>query len=1057
MTPRDYRREGALPRFSLDRRVSVLVLLLSTLVVGVVATLGIPFELIPKGYTAPFLQVFVPWTDAPPEEVQEKIVLPLEEELGTVRGIDRLISVSSHGAAATYVTFKQGTDMSVAYREVRDRLERARARFPSDVDHTYIRKHDTNSIPVWVLGVAVDPDVTDAYDLIQDEIVQPLSRVDGVANVRLDGLEEKEILIELDRERTAAAGLNIYELARELGSDNFSMASGTVLEGSRKLMLRSVARYGSIAALENRIVGPSVRLADVATVKYEEAEKDYRARAMSKPAVAVIVFKEGEANAVEVTRALGGVLERLRADPRLQGFQLLELFSQGGIIRESLRTLVNSGLIGGVIAGAVLFLFLRRFRMTLILSLSIPLSLLIGLTVMYFAGETLNLLTLLGLMLSVGLLVDNSVVVAENVHRLHRDGYSGREAAIHGAGEVALAITMSTLTTIVVFLPVALVQGPAQFFLMRMAIPVSVSLLGSLVLALVLIPLAMYLTLPERPAPERSLAAPRLHDRLTAALGRVYEGIFGRLSRAYGKMLAFFLSRRVDLVLAMLLVFGGTIALWVSSGQVRFVETQENEEDGFHIEVELAPQTTLEEAETWFREAEKVVEGKREDLGLEGWFLSHDEEDGRIEGWFTQPRTADVTAKEATKIVADALPLRPGMKIYTGQESDVDQDEERGTYVAALYGEDVRTLEETARRLEALLVRVDGVLGLKRGAEPPPNELGLVVDRARAQRFGVNPRVVAGVVGYALRGTPLPKFYTGGKEIPVRVRFRERDRESLAELANFAVPTASGDALPLSAVTDPHFLESRSRIVRMEKQSLRRITLELEEDHEEETRKRLDALLRDVDLPEGISFGANVTRIRLNDDLSGFRYAAILSVVFVYLLMAFLFESLVLPLSILVTIPLSFLGVFWIHFVTGRDLDFLGIVGIILLVGVVVNNGIVFVDYVHRLRAEGHRRGEALLLAADRRFRPIMMTAITTIGGMIPLAVAGAETRNGLSYTSFGLTLIGGMTTATLLTLLVVPVFYTFFDDARETVIAAVVRVLRRTPRPALSSSLPGE
>jgi len=314
-----------------------------------------------------------------------------------------------------------------------------------------------------------------------------------------------------------------------------------------------------------------------------------------------------------------------------------------------------------------------------------------------------------------------------------------------------------------------------------------------------------------------------------------------------------------------------------------------------------------------------------------------------------------------------------------------------------------------------------------------------VVDRDQAHHHGVNPTVIAGVVGYALRGSLLPRYREDGRDIPVRVRFEEEDRESLAELESFAVPTAMGGALPLSSVTDSKILPTYRGIFRRDKRVTRSITLELEEGKEKETGQALDAMMAQVDFPEGIRIGANMRRQAENEDQKAMLFAAMFSIVFIYLLMGYLFESFILPLSIILTIPMAAIGVGWSHFIAGKDIDFLGLVGAVLLIGVVVNNGIVLIDYVNRLRAEGHSRQEAIARAADRRFRPIMMTALTTIFGMLPLIVGGTNSI-GWSYTSFGMTLIGGMTTATLLTLLVVPVFYTLFDDARE----AFGRALRR-------------
>jgi hydrophobic/amphiphilic exporter-1 (mainly G- bacteria), HAE1 family len=1055
-TPRptaEGRWEGLLPRFSLHRRITVLVLLASSLVVGTVATLGIPLEMFPRGYTAPFLAVEVPWRDAPATEAMEKIVVPLEEELSTVRGLDHLNSYARTGYARCSLVFKHGTDMKVAYREVRDRVERARSRMPEDADRVFIRKHDTSAFPVAFVGIIVDPAVTDPYDLIQNEVILRLERLEGVASARANGLEQKEVLIELDRQRTEASGLNIYQLAQQLGGDNFSLASGNVRSGSKKLLLRSIARYASVEELRRRLVAPAVRLGDIATIKYEEPEKKYRIRVNSRPAVGVEVLKEGEANTLEVSRAIRAEVERMKDNPRLAGLGMEVLFDQGKVILESLGTLFNSGKVGVLLAVAVLFFFLRRFRMTLIIALSIPLSMVIALAVMYFAGETLNVLSLLGLMICVGLLVDNSVVVAENVFRLHRDGLPRREAAIRGAGEIALAITMATLTTVAVFLPVSLVEGQAQFFLLRMAIPISVSLLASLFVALVFVPLSVYLTLPERANGNGNGGNPlvsRVHRLVDGALRRAYYATFERLNDAYGKLLGVFLRRGrwLDLSLLLLLLFAASIAV-VKSERVKITPDDEDEAGGFEIDVEMPQSQTFPETEQYFLSIEKVLASLKDELGLEGYFFWHGTTGGEIQGWFTSPRTSKLSPTQVTARVLAALPEKPGVKFYTGQESETDQ-EDKDLFTLTLNGEDAGQLDRVAGDLEGVFAKVDGVLSVKRSGDRSLNELALVIDRDRTSRQGINPAVVAGVVGYALRGQALPRFWAEGREIPVRVRFEERDRESLAQLADFDVPTEGGELVPLSAVTDVRFLPGAQRIQRLDKQLARTITLELVKGQEEETRKRLTALSGRIDLPEGVRFGNGPERAGgLDEDMRSMLFAAALSVVFIYLLMAFLFESFILPLSILLTIPLAFIGVVGVHLAVGKNIDFLGMVGLVLLIGVVVNNGIVLIDYVNRLRKEGWERSEAILAAAHRRFRPIMMTALTTICGMFPLTVGGASSI-GLSYKSFGYTLIGGMSTATFLTLLVVPVAYTVFDDVREHLTRAVQRVLagrRATPQ----------
>ena len=1030
--------EEALPRFSLNRRIGVLVLLASMVVVGVVAALGIPLELIPSGFSPPFLAVNVPWRDAPAQEVLDKVILPLEDELSTVRGLESLFSFSTTGFGRCFLNFKSGTDMDVAYREVRDRIERARALLPEDADRIYIRKEDESAIPVFVVGLAIDPELTDAYTLIQKQVVVRIQRLDGVASVDVNGVLEKEIFIELDRERTEAAGLNIYALATELGADNFTMASGDVRYSGRKLLLRSVARYRSLDELENRFVAPRVRLKDIGTVSYKEPEAYFRVRANSRPAVALVVLKEGDANTLEVARSIRRELRDMQESPSLQGIMMVPLFDQGRVITESLDTLLDSGKIGGIFAILVLYFFLRRLRMTLIITLAIPLSMLIALTAMFFADESLNILSLLALMISVGLLVDNSVVVAENIHRLHRSGVPRREAAIRGTAEIALAIVMATLTTIVVFLPVSLVGGQAQFFLLRLSIPISVALLASLVVAGIFVPLSVYLTLSNGNGGREMFFRPA-YRRFVAVMERIYHATFGRINHLYGRLLGVFLRRRLDLVIGVLVVFAITAALPMK--HVKFVEIQEEERGGFEIEVRLPRSTTLVEAETFFLECEAIVEDSAVELGLSGWFLFHRETFGSIQGFFNNPRTTDLSPREVTEIILERMPERPGVTYYTGSESESEAKGEQ-VHVISLFGDDSEQLETTAENLEALFISIPGVLGVKATGDPAPSELGLVIDRERAQQQNISPRVVAGMVGYALRGQQLNRYRTDGNDIPVRIRFAEEDRETLNQLKSFYLPTGSGGFVPLSSVTDTSYLKTARRIFRRDKQTSHTITLELEQGSEEETRRRVAALEKVIELPEGVRIGQPARADSAAEDLRGLMLAALLSVVFIYLLMGFLFESFGLPLSIILTIPLAGLGVYWTHFIFGYKLDFLGGVGLVLLIGVVVNNGIVLVDYVNRLRGSGMERGEALLTAAQRRFRPIMMTALTTICGMIPVTLSGTNSI-GLSYTSFGLTLIGGLTTATLLTLLVVPVFYTLFDDL-GTAIPAFLNALRK-------------
>ena len=726
-----------LTTFSLNRRITVLVLFCTILVVGVIATLGIPLELIPRGFESDSIRVTVPWRNSPAREVLDKITIPLEDELSTVKGLDSVRSRTDANGASVNLVFKQGIDMDVAYRETRDRVERARVLFPDDADRVFLSKEDTSGVPVAVIGVAVDASLADPYNLIQKQIVFPFKRLEGIASVNVDGLEEKEILIEADREMLEAHGLNIYQLSQDLGGDNFTLASGHVREGSKKFLLRSMARYHSLEQLENRIVAENLRLKDVAKIKYEEPEKDYSVRVNSKDAYALVLLKEGEANTVDVSRRIKETFDAMKDNPRLSGVETALLFNQGDLIQESLENLLSSGRIGIGLAMIVLLFFLRRFRITGIIALSIPLSLVMALIVMFFAGETLNILTLLGLVICIGLLVDNSVVVAENIHRWYQSGMSKRDACIRGAGEIALAITMATLTTVIVFLPVSLVEGQAQFFLLRLSIPISVSLVASLLVALVFIPLSTYLTLSEKDMNYRSSLFKTVHLKLNAVLRRGYELTLSPVNHAYNRLLAFFLKHRLDMLLVLVLTLAATGAIVEKVG---FTTSDEESSNRFNIDVSLPRGYSFEESRELFRSIEAVLESNKEELNLTFYFIFHRTRFGRVQGTFDRKKMPDADVKQIVKELSAQLPEKPGVKYYLGDENESEDDSKDDVFTLVIYGDDLDQLDRTADELESVLTRVPGVLGAKKNVELPPNEMALQVDRDRAQQVGVEDR-----------------------------------------------------------------------------------------------------------------------------------------------------------------------------------------------------------------------------------------------------------------------------------------------------------------------------
>ena len=1028
-------------RLSLNRRVSMFVLFLTILAVGLIAISRLQLELLPKGFEGDSISIRVHWKSAVPIETMEKIAIPLEEELSTVRGIDSMTASCSSSSASVYLNFKQGADMDVAYREVRDRLDRAKLRFPEDVEYSYIYKMDTSGIPVCMIGMAYDvsPDV-DLYDFVNRKIITPLSRIDGIANVDARGLDEKEIIIEIDKDKSEAYDLDIYTLSQKLRGDNFNLASGNVEDGGKKYLLKSTSTYRTVEELRNLPLSTNIILSDIAVLKYEPEEKRYITRVNSKNAMAITLTKESTANTVAVCEQVVTELNRIKEDPDLAEFELHMYLNQGGIVMAQLDTLFSNGKIGAFFAAIILYLFLRRFRITLIITLAIPLCLFMSVAVMYFAGESLNLLTILGLVICVGLLVDNSVVVAENIQRHFLSGMSRRVACIKGVQEIGLAITTATFTTIIVFLPALLVDGQIRFFMMRLALPVVTALIASLAIALVFVPLCVFLTLKRKPL-DKSNWSSRFAKTIQTRLSQLYNSTFERFNKWYNYALQYYLKRRIDLGVIFLVLF--CLTYFYTFQKVEFSMDEKREESQFNISFRFPSQFNMEDREKYFGEVEEILKSRKDEFELEGYFIRYSSWYGSLEGWLKADRKSKSPSSEVAEKIFKLLPEVPGLKTgYERKGEGEEKQDRKERYYIRLVGPNPIQLEEVADSLKPLFRNLPGVLAMSERQDDTPNEMALVVDRERANSLGVNPTTLAGLVGSALRGSTLPRFQSEGRQIPVRVRFSQEDRAELADLNNFLVPAEDGRFSSVGTLTSPSMLSSPRYIRRTNKSVSHTLTMELEAGREEEARKAIDAAKENIDLPEGISFSSLRRGFDIEDILTGV-FALWMSIIFIYMLMAFLFESVLMPLSIVFTIPLAGIGAVWIHYITGVNMDMLGMIGGMLLVGVVVNNGIVLIDYTNRLRRDGHDRTTALLRAAKHRFRPIAITALTTIFGMIPMVLAEAG-EMGLSYRSFGLTLIGGMLSASLFTPLVVPVFYTLFDDAQLALTSTLAGVFRR-------------
>lgn len=1029
------RDSSLLPRFSVRRPVTVLMIFTALLVVGYIAYTKIPMEMMPTGYQPPFMGVFVPYPNATPEEIESQITRPVEEMLGTVRNVKNLRANISRDNTWIRIEFQQGTDMELAYAEVRDRMDRVKADLPDDVERIYVRRFDMNDDADMWIALRINKEIPDLQYFLDHNIGKKLQRVDGIANVQYDGVEEKSFEVELQMDKISAHRINVFQMVNDLRNSNFAIPSGYVTEGDRRFYIRAMGRFQSIDEIKKVEVRPGVLLEDVATVKFDVPDRSNLSRIDGVRGVWIRVDKESGANSVVVHQEVMKTLDEIFADnPALAGIERGYVFSQGQMIMDSLADLQETALWAGLFAVIVLYFFLRHLRMTFVITLAIPISLLVTLVVMYFTGETLNLISLMGLMVSVGLVVDNSVVVLENIFRLRKHGVEPKTAAIKGASEVGLAIVMSTLTSVVVFLPMILMGAGSMmgFMMQRLGMPIIFSLLSSLFVALVFIPLTTTV----------------FKDR-----GSIGNSILIQWARdRYVSILRVAVNRRVESALISVLVLFTIFAFTSDMGYQD--EMQDAIDTNIRLrfakkysDIEGVPLKVAEKMEAWCNKNQELLDFDAMSTNINDTWV-------RISLFRTVRKNSTPVLEKPLLWAQNALMLNDMQKDpeverrkqinerlleeigLTAGEAELfvgwgGNGSGGGAIQLVLEGNDYVELRNWGERVRTELKKLPGIVDVETDIESGNDELSVSINRERARAANVDMQVAVSTIASAVRGVQLPKFQERDREIDILVRLREEDRKSVEDFRNLRVPTLDGREVTLASIAS--FVNNRgpASISHYNRKPNFGLTVTAESDRLDQTMPLVAGAMRNLGNGEGYTYSFGERSFRIQEDQGNFVFSAILAVVFVFLLMGVLFESFALPLTIITCIPFAFAGSQLLLKIYSMPANLFAYIGIIIIVGVVVNNGIVLVDLINRLRKEGVDRFEAIMQAGFNRFRPILMTAGTTIVSLIPMAF-GDSNLVGMPYNPLGMAMMGGLALNSILTLVMVPVFYTYFDDLKR-------------------------
>jgi HAE1 family hydrophobic/amphiphilic exporter-1 len=1005
-----------LSRFAIQRAVTTAMVFLAITFLGVVAFGRLPVDLLPD-ISFPTLSVTTNYPGAGPQEVEREVTIVLENALATVPGLTEIFSSSVEGRSSITLRFPWGTDLDAAANDVRPAIDRVRNRLPAGAETPRIFKFDPNVSPIVLLAMEARGDVNALRDLAENEYRPRLEQVEGVAIVEVRGARERQILVELDRARLEALGISDREVTQALRAESTSDPGGDVRVGAQRRIVRTVGRFTALDDIAQTVVatrqGAVVRVADVARVIDTLADPTTIVRLNGRPAIVIAVSKQSGTNTVAVATRVFRVVEQLNDQfPQAQ----MTVISDGSrFIRRSIDNVRFAAMIGSVLTIVVLLVFLRNVRSTLIIATAIPVSVLATILMMFWGGLTLNLMTFGGLALAIGMLVDSAIVVLENIFRHREEGQPPRIAAEDATREVGTAITASTLTTIVVFLPMFFTQGIASVMFRPLAFVVTVALLGSLVVALTLIP---------------SLASRALvigYGRgLAGRLAITLERWLTALEDGFRRLLTSVMRRPLWVVVPSVVIVALAWSAFPLIGRETFPPTDERE---FFMTVQLPRGTALEVTDRTARRIEQTLVEETEGVRRVVAFVGGAFGPGgshivtfRVTLGPEAPPTQQVMndLRRRVRVTGATVFYRPLSSLFIFRSPDPISIDLRGF--------DLEAGNAVARRLRGVLEAVPGVTDVQISREESAEEFTVRVDPLRAAAFGVNAAQVASSVRTYVGGTTAALFRVGGDDINVIVRLREQDRATPDLLANLPVSTPRG-LVPLRQLAEVTGTPGPTQIQRRNRERV--ITLS-----GNVSGRDIGATIQDVRaavlaqrLPRGFSVAF---RGEFEDQQQSFGQlfsGLLMSLVLVYMVMASQFERLLEPLLIMAAVPFALVGVIAALLFTGTTLNVQSGLGAIVLVGVAVNNAIVLISYSLRLQDEGVPLREALARAGQRRLRPILMTTLTTAFGLLPLAIGfgeGSELQAPLARA-----IIGGLMTSTIGSLFLIPALYVLLDSAR--------------------------
>ncbi|RKQ34347.1 efflux RND transporter permease subunit [Oceanobacillus halophilus] len=1002
---------------SVKRPVGVIMIVLAILALGIMSVRNLAVDLFPK-IDLPVAVVATSYSDAAPEDIENLISRPVESAVSTVEGIDTIQSQSQSGASLVIMMFKNGTDLDQALLDVREKVDQVKGMLPEEAGDPSILRFSPEAMPVMYVGVT-GKDAATLTAVANDEIVPFFERQAGVASVTVEGGKNREIQLELDPAKLQQYGVSSQMIMQALNETNQSASVGTVDKGNKDLQMRVSGEFESLDDIRETIIqtqaGATIHVEDVAEVKDTFQEASSASLVNGEESLVLSIMKQTDANTVEVASTIRDNLQNIQSE--LGDIDLEVLIDTSEFIEMSIDSVMKNIIIGGIISVFILLLFLRSIRATLVIGLSIPIALITTFALMYFTGETLNVLTLGGLALGIGMMVDSSIVILENIYSYRKRGNSLFDSATKGASELAPAVIASTTTTLVVFLPMVFVEGMAAELFMPLGLAVVFSLIASLIVAITLVPML-----------SSKLLAKAMEDH-----GRRYwfDRFLDWLRDRYTSVLKAVVKFRKTTIAVVIAIIIGSLALIPMIG-AEFIPA--SDQGQAQISVETEPGTTFEYTYDIAEQVNEVLVDYEDVLDVSYVTVSGSDGNAMMGGgsggatYTLQLIPATERDRSTDEIVQE---MDEKFREIAGAEitaSSMGATMSMGDPIQiALTGPEHDVLQELSEQVVDEISTVEGVFNPTSSASEgiPQMEINIIEDKAAM--YGLTESGITGQIQMQFNGQTATRYREAGREMDVVLTYPDDQQGTISDAKNLKIQTANGATIPLTEVATFEEVQGPATLTRENQQPQTNVTSAIAERDLASVVADVETRLEAMNLPEGYSYSMGGQAEDMAESFGQLALALVFSIFLVYAVMAVQFENFLFPFIIMFALPTTVIGVLVGLFVTGLPLSIPGFIGIIMLAGIVVNNSIVLVDYINILRRRGMTRKQAIIEAGRNRLRPILMTTLTTVLAMVPLGLAlgeGAEMQQPLAVT-----IIFGLSVSTLFTLFFVPVIYTLFDD----------------------------